>query len=267
VLPGLFSVVIGTAWAVGGTDALRTGVRAIWTAAPFVLVAIALVVLLRNLLPRGAFAGPALLLTAGAALYTVQRGGPPGPVLAKVGPIVLVTVGVIVAVSRRTLESPLREVMERHSAILFPRREEPSRIPRAVAVRAVFGTCVIDYGGAVEWPLEEDAEDEDEGGAYDVIDSVEINVVLLWGRVELALPAHWTVVTGHIDATRAITFTGSLNPPHRRPADDGDEDGVSQWRNARNRVVLNVSGLGGSLSLTRPSTLLMERSESGRPIR
>ncbi|MGW6790238.1 hypothetical protein [Streptomyces chartreusis] len=71
---GLLIVIAGTAWLLGGPEAVRSGGRWALTALPYALLGLGLLVLLRAAVPRGLLAAP-LALILGGALWAVHDVG------------------------------------------------------------------------------------------------------------------------------------------------------------------------------------------------
>ncbi|WP_433334545.1 LiaF transmembrane domain-containing protein [Spirillospora sp. CA-294931] len=230
VLLGLAAVAVGAALAAGGVDALRRGGEALVSAMPYLLIGAGAIILLRTLLPRGqAMAGPALLIAVGATWLVVSRDWFASEAARPFASAVLVAGGVALAMSRRSRDFDIDTGVWRCTTVLVPRKSLFDRAPRKLVVRALAGDVAVDLTGA-RLPLEKE---------------VDIDLFLLFGHVRLAIPREWVVVHGRLETARGIRLDGDLDPPYTH----SDEGPV--WHGGRGGVVLNVSGVGGTIVLER----------------
>jgi hypothetical protein len=236
VLVGLLVVAAGAVWAAGGPSALRAlglvGLRAL----PSVIIAAGAVLLIRAAVPRGLIAGPIVLLVLGLAALAVQLGVvraiPFGDLLAPVS----IIAGILIALSGRASALVPERIVERCQSLFVPRRCRLSgTAPSKLILR-----CAL---GGIEASLESCTYP---GG----IPAMVVDVTLVAGHVELAIPHDWHLRAGRVDLARGIRFNGDLDSPDPPPVDPRTIDRL---------IVLNVQGLGGVLTVTRP------RGSEGEP--
>ena len=127
---GLIAVAAGAAWSTGGYAAVQRGAAALVAAIPFLLIAGGLILLLRVLVPRGALAGPLVLMGAGG-LWAVASEGLLSLAVERVVPIGLTIGGVAIAMSNRSPEADLDTGVVTRTAFLFPSGPNPASGPRA----------------------------------------------------------------------------------------------------------------------------------------
>ncbi|MFA1546710.1 LiaF transmembrane domain-containing protein [Actinomadura chokoriensis] len=239
VLLGLVAVAVGAALAAGGSDALRRGGEVLTEIAPFLLVAVGAIILLRSVLPRDrTVVGPALLVVAGLAWLAVNRDWFGSEAMRPFASAVLVAGGVAVAMSSGRRDLNIDTGVRRCMAVVLPRVSRIAQVPRKLIVRALAGDVVIDLSQA-RLPRQRE---------------IEIDLALLYGHVEILVPDDWAVVHGRLETARWIRLNGRLDPPYAYsppPASDEDEP---DWHGGRGGVVLNISGIGGSVVLVRTSS-------------
>lgn len=219
---------VGTAWAVGGVNALSVGALVILKAVPALTVMAGVLILLRTVVPRGVLAGPLVLIVGGSAVLAIQFDVLTAGVLGRVGPALLVAGGVVVAMSRRSREATL---VARHWSVFAPIK--PIGVlgvaPHKFILRCLLGEIRLDLAKA-HYP----------GRA----DRITIDITLLGGRVELRVPHGWPVRAGRLDLARGTRFIGNLSSPI--PVLD-----VPEEKDEADLVVLNVQGWSGRVTITR----------------
>ncbi|WP_406374185.1 hypothetical protein OG788_27875 [Streptomyces sp. NBC_00647] len=186
-------VVVGTAWLLGGPEAVRSGARLTLVAAPYLLMAFAVWLIVRTALPKGTALGPFVLLLAGGgwALAGQDRFGSMWQ--GRVVPLAVIVLGALIALSRSTVTAD--EVLipvRRYGSLFIP--ADAKLLPteanvRRIVARSVFGTLRVDLSEAV-FPQDSDA------GELCVLYA---DVTVLFGRVEFVLgPECAVVLAGHI---------------------------------------------------------------------
>ncbi|SNR35211.1 LiaF transmembrane domain-containing protein [Actinomadura mexicana] len=238
VLLGLVAVATGAALAAGGSDALRRGVEVFAQTAPYLLLAAGAIILLKSVLPREqTVAGPAFLVVAGLTWLAVARDWFASETMRPFASAVLVVGGVAVAMSSGRRDLDIDTGVRRCMAIVMPRVSRFAQAPRKLVVRALAGDVVIDLSEA-RLPRQQE---------------MEIDLALLYGYVQILIPEGWAVVRGRLETARRIRLDGKLDPPYvYSPPPASDADGPD-WHGGRGGVVLNISGIGGSVVLRRTS--------------
>jgi hypothetical protein len=142
----LVGVAAGTAWAVGGVNALIAGALMIVTTVLALTVMVGVLALLRAVAPRGALAGPLVLIIDGTAGLAVQFGALTAGMLNGVGPVLLVVGGVVVAMSRRSRETTLAAVVARHWSVFVPIKPIGVQgvAPHKFILRCLLGGILLD---------------------------------------------------------------------------------------------------------------------------
>lgn len=229
---GLGAVAMGTAWAIGGVAGLRDVVGVLSVAVPALLVLAGVVLVLRAAVPQGRLGGPLALMGVGVGVLALRFDVPHVPELSRQAPVALILGGVFVAMFRGPSGSGLDTGVRRCTSLLYPhaRPRLEGRAPKKLVLRSLlFGVVDIDLSRC-EFPLE----------ARLVVD-----VTVLWARVDLKVPADWTVLAGRVELASGVRFDGHLSAPaFATPQPSDDEERT---------VVVNVQGLGGSVTLTRGS--------------
>lgn len=224
---GVVAIISGTAWALGGMDTLAAAARRLAELLPLMLVLGGVLAILLVAVPRGALAGPILLIFVGLLGIAAERGMFSRSLLVHLPALILIGVGVIVAMSRH---HKIDTGVERCTAIVFPaRRRIRGDAPRKVIARAIFGLLRLDMSQA----------------GYPSVTRLWIDVTCVMGRVEVILPKDWEVQAGRIELARRMTFGGKLSRSNLAPlAAQEDEFG-------KNLVVLNVLGWSGAVLVER----------------
>ncbi|MEV0553340.1 hypothetical protein AB0I27_07750 [Streptomyces sp. NPDC050597] len=185
---GLLAVVVGTAWLLGGPDALRSGARLALVAAPYLLMSFAAVLIVRSALPKGAALGP-LVLLAGGGLWALAGQGRLSAVWeSRVIPLSVIVLGALVALSRSAdnvdeVVIPIR----RYGSLFVPAHVKllPSEAGvQRIVVRAAFGSLRVDLSEAMFPQDSEDAE----------LCVLHADVTVLFSRVEFVLGQDCAVV-------------------------------------------------------------------------
>lgn len=221
---GLVAVATGTAWAVGGAYALRAVGSAVLRGMPALAIATGLVIFLRAVLPRGPIAGPLVLIVGGLLALAAQVGWLTASLWQAISPTLLITGGVLIAMSKRARPDPLAAIVTRHWSLFLPNRHAVrDTSPHKFIVRCLLGDFLLDLTNAA-YPR----------GA----DRVTIDVTVLGGWVELRVPHHWVVIAGRVELTAGVRFVGNVDLP------EGDDT-------TQNRIVLNVQGLASRMIVSR----------------
>lgn len=220
---GIVAVAAGTALALGRIDSLVATARALAELLPLLLVIGGVVAIVLVVVPRGALAGPVLIISIGALGLAVEHGAFHRSLVTRAAAFILIGLGVVVAMSRP--EKQGIDVGVQHcTAVLLPAHRDISGIaPSKLIVRAVFGQLRIDLSQATH------------SGEL----SIDITCVL--GRVELTLPKGLQVRAGRVELARRMTFEGTLTSSKLAlPAAQGGEE-------EQDMIVLNVQGWAGAV--------------------
>jgi hypothetical protein len=220
---GIVAVASGTAWALGGIDSLVTAARTLAELLPLLLVIGGAAAILLIVVPRGALAGPVLIIAIGAFGLAVELGVFHRSLASHAAAFVLIGLGVAVAMSRSEKQD-IDVGVQRCTAILFPvRRGISGKAPRKLIVRTVLGLLRIDLAQAIH-----------SGWLW-------MDITCVLGRVELNVPEDWQVQAGRIELARRVTFEGRLTSTDLAPPKEqgGDE--------TQKLAVLNVQGWAGAV--------------------
>ena len=225
---GLAGVAAGTAWAVGGANALSASALVILKVVPALTVMVGVLILLRAVVPRGVLAGPLVLIVGGSAVLAFQFDVLTAGMLGRVGPTLLVAGGVVVAMSRRSREGAL---VARHWSVFAPIKPIGVQgiAPQKFILRCLLGEIRLDLAKA-HYP--------------GMADRITVDITLLGGWVELRVPQGWPVRAGRVDLARGTRFVGNLSSPI--PVLDAPE-----VEDEANLIVLNVQGWSGRVTITR----------------
>ncbi|MDQ0773945.1 hypothetical protein QF026_002411 [Streptomyces aurantiacus] len=203
-------------------------------------IAVGCFALLRAVVPQGYLAGPFVLILGGVAWLAAATGHLPGRVGDHVVPLLVVTVGAGVALSRPRL-GPGRVMVPvvRFQSLLIPVRERvaESRTLQKVVIRSVFGYARIDMSRILV----------DARGDLDDVSPwlVDVDVSVLFGRVELLVGQDCAVVPGKLGQAYGVDLEEATVSvlTAARTGDDKRNDLARDMR-------LNVLGLGGAVSVT-----------------
>lgn len=221
---GIAAVAAGMAWALGGNGFLATSGRRLAELLPLLLVLGGVSAILLVVVPRGALAGPGVLISMGLLGLTVEHGMLHKSLLVHVPAFILISLGIIIAMSRRK-SIKIDTGVKRFTTIFFPaRRRFSSEAPIKIVVRAIFGLLELDMSEA--GPSRRSAR-------------VWADVTCLVGRIELILPKEWEVQAGRVELARHITFEGKLTRTEFASSTEQEDDPC------KNLVVINVLGWGG----------------------
>lgn len=226
---GLVAVAAGTAWAVGGIDLVATSARRLAELLPLLLVLGGALAILLVIVPRGALAGPVVLVSIGLLGLAAEDGTLHKLYLARIPALILVIAGVVVAMSRsEKIQVDTR--VKRFNAILFPRHPRVSgRPPLKIIARAIFGWLKLDMTQA--------------DSSFQAF-RIRVDVTCIVGRIEIIMPKDWEVQTGRVELARNIKFEGTLTGPDKaRPEHDDGGD--------KKLVIINVLGWLGFVVLQR----------------
>ncbi|WP_405571627.1 hypothetical protein OG317_20535 [Streptomyces sp. NBC_01167] len=226
---GLLVVVIGTVWLLGGGTALRSGGRRLLVVLPYALIAFGLLLVLRAALPRGLLTAPLALIAGGGLWAAYDLGYLGGTAGSRILPALVIAAGAVVALAggegrghpgRGGDDDPLR----RYRSVLWPVRVTVAGAPELVkvGVGSYFGDARIDLAGA----------------AF-AGEALQVDVTVLFGRVELVLDSRCIVVKGNVESSPAVHFAEQV-PVHVTPPTD-----------TARHIVLNVLGVGGSVAVRR----------------
>ncbi|MFG2375865.1 hypothetical protein ACGFY9_30890 [Streptomyces sp. NPDC048504] len=232
---GLLAVVVGTAWLLGGPEALRSGARVALVSAPYLLMTFAAVLIVRTALPKGAALGPLVLLVGGGLWALAGQGGLSDVWQSRVVPLAVIALGALIALSRSggvadDVVIPIR----RYGSLFVPAHAKllPSEGGvRRIVVRAIFGSLRVDLSEAV-FPQ----DDEARGVLY-------ADVTVLFGRVEFVLGEGCAVVL----AGEIHTFGTSLT--ERVPVFGGLGAYNRTSSTFNRRLEVSLVGAGGAVQL------------------
>ena len=226
---GLTIVALGTAWAAGGSQAVRTIGRGSAVAAPVAAIAIGLLLLLRAAVPRGMLAGPLALIAAAGLWLSVWYSGRLGISAARIAQYSVIAAGVTTAMVRPPRRISITTGIQKYFAPLGPRPD--GRVTVAVhkyIVRVLpFGTITLDFDGR-SFPVD--------------ADTITVDATVLLGRFELCVPKRWKIVAGRVSLAYGIDLDGTLTQK---------DPYIPSHTPAGPTVVLNLQGLGGSVLLRR----------------
>lgn len=225
----MLAVAAGTAWALGGMASLATFARTAADLIPIVLVLTGVAAILLVAVPRGALAGPVVLIFIGVIGIEVEHGMLRRSLSAHVAQVILIAAGVVVAMSR-SKKSLIDTGVERHHAILFPAHPRVSgRTRDKLIARAILGRLRLDL----------------EKAKFPVRGPLWIDVTVVLGRFEVILPEGWEVVAGRIELARSMSFVGRLDSAETASTTE------QQAEMGGNLVVLNVQGWCGAVVVQR----------------
>ncbi|MFJ5261318.1 hypothetical protein ACIQAC_12735 [Streptomyces sp. NPDC088387] len=179
---GLLVVIVGTAWLLGGPDALRSGARVALVAGPYLLMAFALALVVRTALPKGTALGPLLLLLAGGVWALLGQDRLGNAWESRLLPLALIGLGALVALGRSTASEGTDVVIpvRRYRSFLVPRTAKLAASEvgvRRIVVRSFFGPLRVDLSEAL-FPGESAATE---------LPVLHVDVTVFFGRVELVL--------------------------------------------------------------------------------
>lgn len=225
---GLIAVAAGTAWGVGGIGSVATSARRLAELLPILLVLGGTLAILLVVMPRGALAGPVLIVAIGLLGLAAEDGLLRMLYLVRIPAFVLIGAGVVVAMSRSG-RVQVDTGVKRFSTFLFPiHRYVHGTAPRKIIARAVFGSLKLDMSQAELSPAR-----------------VWVDVTCLVGRIEIIIPKGWEVRAGRIELARHITFEGTLTSIDIAPPTEEEDP------EARGLAVVNVLGWRGVLVVQR----------------
>lgn len=229
---GIVVVIMGTVWLLDGGSALRSGGRWVLIALPYTLIALGLLLVLRAALPRGLLAGPLTLIVGGALWGAYDLGYLGGTAGSKVLPTLAIAVGASLALMGSGAgqtggeDHPLR----RYRSVLLPVRRKVltgSTDLVKVGIGSYFGDARIDLS-SVSF-----ARDRMGRGRR----VLQVDVTVLFGRVELVLDTACVVVKGNVENSPAVHFAEQVRV-HMTPPEGSER-----------QIVLNVLGVGGSVAI------------------
>jgi hypothetical protein len=220
-------VATSTAWLVGGADALRRLAGGLLHALPWAVAIAGVGLLLRAAVPKGRLAGPLLLVTFGVAGVLVETGVLRWSELREIVPLVTVLGGVLLMVSGNGEPVPAAGPVHQLRSWIVPVRYRTTQVtPVKLILRCVFGEITVDLAEA-SFPLGEEA--------------VTVDVTMLGGRVDIAVPHDWHVRAGRVELARKFTFLGPVSD--ERPPVFGEPPS--------RMIVLNVQGFRGTLAVNQ----------------
>jgi hypothetical protein len=220
---------VGTAWAVGGVGSVATPARRLAELLPLLLVLGGALAILLVVVPRGALAGPVLVVSVGLLGVAAEDDMLRKLYLVRIPAFILIGTGVIVAMSRNE-KVQLDTGIKRFTAILLPvHRHVYGRAPVKIIARAMFGLLRLDMS-RVDPSLR--------------TDRVLVDVTCIVGRIEILLPREWEVQAGRVELARHVTFEGSLKSTNIVSAEQKDQCG-------KNVAEINVLGWRGFVVIQR----------------
>lgn len=227
VVLGSAVVATSTAWLVGGAVALRRLAGGLLHALPWAVTIAGVGLLLRAAVPKGRLAGPLLLVTSGIVGVLVETGMLRWSELLEMVPLVTALGGVLLMVSGNGEPTREAEPVHRLRSWIVPVSYGTTQVtPVKLILRCVFGEITVDLAEA-KFPLGEEA--------------VTVDVTMLGGRIDIAVPHDWHVRAGRVDLARRFTFLGPVSD--ERPPVSGEPP-------AR-MIVLNVQGFWGTLEVNQ----------------
>ncbi|WP_328424319.1 hypothetical protein [Streptomyces sp. NBC_00443] len=239
---GLLIVIAGTAWLLGGLDAVRSGGRWAFAALPYALLGLGLLVLLRAAVPRGLLAAPLALILGGALWAVHDIGYLDGGTAAKAWPGLTILLGAAIAlggvpaVADGVNDGPLR----RYRSVVLPVRPElaePSTPLRSISVASYLGDVHLRLADV---PFQPDARMPGDPTA----EVLEIEVTLLFGSVAIEVDRRCAVVKGSVANAPAVQFADQVRV--YATTDIYADEARSELPR---RIQLNVVGLGGTLAI------------------
>ena len=234
VAVGLSGVAVGGAWAGGGTDALVSALHVAEVAVPAALTALGLWHMLRLAVPAGKLAAPFTLVVMGLGALAIALNLVTAPRVPHAGAVLLIMGGFVMALhrGRPRPQGLLDTAVRRYTSILVRHVDTTltGRAPAKLILRSVlFGSLRVDLTNT-EFPSAE---------------RLTVDVSVLFGNVELAVPESWTVKAGRVELTSGVRFDGDLSSADLAPLLPVE----GEWDDKT--VVLNVQGSGGAVSVTR----------------
>lgn len=222
---GLAMVVGSTAWAAGGLDAVRRIASGVLRVLPVFVGVGGVGLLLRAAVPRGRLGGPLMLIGLGTLGLFIELGLLRPARLRGVLPLAVAVGGVLLMASRDKRVVPEQDRVCRLWSWIWRSEYRPTGVaPAKVILRCVLGEIDVD--------LRKEAFPKGER-------VVTVDVTLLGGRIDLAVPHGWQVRAGRVELARWVQFCGSVTDA--RPPSPRDP--------VQPTLVLNVLGLGGVLAV------------------
>ncbi|MFG2746090.1 hypothetical protein [Streptomyces chartreusis] len=239
---GLLIVITGTAWLLGGPEAVRSGGRWALAALPYALLGLGLLVLLRAAVPRGLLAAPLALILGGALWAVHDVGYLDGGTAAKAWPALAILLGAAIAlggvpaVDDGVNDSPLR----RYRSVVVPVR--PDLTEAAAPLRRI---SAVSYLGEVhlrlaDVPFQPDARMPGDPTA----EVLELEVTLLFGSVAIEVDHRCAVVKGNVANAPAVQYADQV-----RVYATTEIYAHEARSELPRRIQLNVIGLGGTVAI------------------
>ncbi|RMB87819.1 hypothetical protein [Streptomyces shenzhenensis] len=236
---GLLVVVVGTAWLLGGPDAVRSGGRWTLVLLPYVLLGLGLLLLLRAAVPRGLLAAPLALILVGALWAAYAAGWLGGAGRFWPGLIVLlgaaIALGGVPVATGTGNDGPLRH----YRSVVLPLRPELVTEP-GTGLRRI---TVASYLGDVRLRLA-DVPFQSETVLDTTVEVLELDVTLLFGSVAIELDHRCAVVKGDVTNALAVHFADQVRV-YATTDIYADEARTELPR----RIQLNVIGVGGTVAI------------------
>lgn len=201
-------------------------------------MATGVLLVLRTVVPRGAIAGPLVLIVGGSLALAAQIGWLTVGLWDAIGPVLLVAGGVVIAMSRRSRPDPLGAVVTRHWSVFLPNKHVIRKTaPHKLIVRCLLGDFLLDLTCA---------------GYPSSADHVTVDVTVLAGWVELRVPHDWEVLAGRVDLTAGVRFVGDVDSDSTEVNEDLHDSSVAEDDGAGlQRVKLNVQGWASRVIVSR----------------
>ncbi|MFJ8106970.1 hypothetical protein [Streptomyces sp. NPDC096132] len=241
---GMLIAIVGTAWLLGGPSALRTGGRWTLSSLPYAVVALGLLLLLRAAVPRGLLAAPVALIAVGA-LWGAHNAGYLDGTAGKAWPGITILLGAAIALGAAPTVPDDRDegALRRYRSVLRRLRPElgsASGPLRKISVGSYLGDVRLDLSAVRFRP--DPTESEGGTAAFEVL---EVDVTVLFGSVTVQLDRRCAVVKGNVAGALAVHFADQV----RVYATTDIYAGEAARTDMPRRVLLNVSGVGGTLDI------------------
>ncbi|MFF7103463.1 hypothetical protein ACFY9X_25100 [Streptomyces nigra] len=240
---GLLVVIVGTAWLLGGPEAVRSGGRWALAALPYAFLGVGLLLLLRAAVPRGLLAAPVVFILGGGLWVAHDLGYLGGGAAEKAWPGLVVLLGAVIALGGVPTQSsdgndgPLRH----YRSVVVPVRPELGHSPdpvRRITVTSYLGDIRLRLADVTFGP------DTRVGGDGRPAEVLELDVTLLFGSVIVELDHHCAVVKGNVANALAVHFADEV-----RVYATTDIYAVEARSELPRRIQLNVIGVGGMLAI------------------
>ena len=228
-------IALGTLVAAAGPAALSDTAQAAVRHLDIVLLALAVVVLLSVAAPKGTLKAPVAIAIAGLAILAAKHGLLTSRNLRITAGIGLAVIGSWLILAHSARVRDWTEPVQRLTVVLFGRplsAPEGSVAPRHLTVTAVGAVAKVDLRHS-RWP--------------DPAPAVEVAINCVAGRVEVFVPADWTVAAGRVHLSWGIDFAGDLDL--RAPVPHMEDLAGEAAAHLRRVVIVHVVGLAGIVTV------------------